>query len=324
MTTGTEQTESRKDNRTLIYGILVAALLGTWGYIIYDKNKTSEKVSTLSSQNTMVTTERDEVRELYNSSLSRLDSLMGENQNLADSVTGRNTEVSKLKGEIRKILANKNATSADLARARKMINELNGKVETLAAEVEKLKGENQELTTTNERITVEKQQVEQNLSLTTAQKDSINNALTETRDIASTLKVSNISITPINDKGNGKEKETTNAKKVDKLRIAFDLDQNRLAPTGEKELYVAITAPDGTPVSVPASGSGNFTTREEGEKFFTSKVSIQYDNAKKVPVSFDFRQDKPFQTGNYKIEVYHNGFKIGEGVRSLKKGGLFG
>lgn len=324
MTTGTEQTESRKDNRTLIYGILVAALLGTWGYIIYDKNKTSEKVSTLSSQNTMVTTERDEVRELYNSSLSRLDSLMGENQNLADSVTGRNTEVAKLKTEIRKILANKNATSADLARARKMINELNGKVETLAAEVEKLKGENQELTTTNERITVEKQQVEQNLSLTTAQKDSINNALTETRDIASTLKVSNISITPINDKGNGKEKETTTAKKVDKLRIAFDLDQNRLAPTGEKELYVAITAPDGTPVSVAASGSGNFTTREEGEKFFTSKVSVQYDNAKKVPVSFDFRQDKPFQQGNYKIEVYHNGFKIGEGVRSLKKGGLFG
>jgi hypothetical protein len=31
-----------------------------------------------------------------------------------------------------------------------------------------------------------------------------------------------------------------------------------------------------------------------------------------------------FQTGNYKIEIYQNGFKIAEGVRSLKKGGLFG
>jgi myosin heavy subunit len=324
MTTGTEQTESRKDNRTLIYGILVAALLGTWGYIIYDKNKTSEKVSTLSSQNTMITTERDEVRDLYNSSLSRLDSLMGENQNLADSVEGRNSEVTKMKAEIRKILANKNATAADLSRARKMINELNSKVETLAAEVDKLKGENQELTTTNEKITVEKQQVEQTLTQTTAQKDSINSALTETRDIASTLKVSNISITPINEKSGGKEKETTTAKKVDKLRIGFDLDQNRLAPAGEKELYVSITAPDGTPISIAGNGSGNFTTREEGEKFFTSKVTVQYENTRKVPVSFDFKQDKPFQTGDYKIEVYHNGFKIGEGVRSLKKGGLFG
>lgn len=323
MTTGTEQTE-KKDNRTLIYGILVAALLGTWGYIIYDKNKTSEKMGTLSSQNTMITTERDEVRELYNSSLTRLDSLMGENQNLADSIEGRNSEVAKMKNEIRKILANKNATSADLARARKMINELNDKVSTLAAQVEQLQGENQELTTTNERITLEKQQVEENLSLTAAQKDSIANALDETRNIASTLRVSNINISPINDKGDGKEKETSTAKKVDKLRISFDLDQNRLAPAGEKELYVSITAPDGTPITIPSNGSGTFTTREEGEKFFTSKVNVQYENTRKIPVSFDWSQDKQFQTGAYRIEIYHNGFKIGEGVRNLKKGGLFG
>jgi hypothetical protein len=115
MITGTESKENRKDNRTLIYGILVAALLCTWGYIIYDKNKTSQQVSTLSSQNTMITSERDEVRELYNSSLSRLDSLMGENQNLVDSVEGRNTEVGKLKTQIRKILSDKNATAADLS-----------------------------------------------------------------------------------------------------------------------------------------------------------------------------------------------------------------
>jgi hypothetical protein len=41
-------------------------------------------------------------------------------------------------------------------------------------------------------------------------------------------------------------------------------------------------------------------------------------------VSFDWKADKNFQSGDYKIEIYHNGFKIGEGVRSLKKGGIFG
>lgn len=323
MSTGLQQpTENKKDNRTLIYGLLVAALLGTWGYIIYDKNKTGEQLTTLASQNTLITSEKDQVRELYNSSLTRLDSLMGENQNLADSIEGRNTEVGKLKAEIRKILGDKNATSADLARARKMISELNGRIETLAAEVDKLKGENEVLVVTNQRITEEKQAVEQTLTTTAYEKDSIARSLSDTRDVASTLHVSNIAIIPINEKGN-KEKETTTAKRVDKLRINFDLDQNRLAATGEKELYVAITAPDGTPVSIPSNGSGNFTTREEGEKFFTSKVSVQYESGKKVPVSFDWRQDKPFQKGDYKIEVYHNGFKIGEGVRTLKKGGLF-
>lgn len=316
-------TETKKDNRTLIYGVLVALLLGTWGYIIYDKSKTSEQITTLSSQNTLITTEKDQVRELYNSSLSRLDSLMGENQNLSDSVEGRNTEVGKLKAEIRKILNDKNASAADLSRARKMIKDLNGRIETLAAEVDRLKGENETLVTTNQQITVEKQAVEQTLSLTAHEKDSIAKSLSDTKDVASTLHVSNIAIIPINEKGGGKEKETTTAKRVDKLRINFDLDQNRLADPGEKELYVSITAPDGTPVSIASSGSGNFTTREEGEKFFTSKVNVQYEAGKKVPVSFDFRQDKPFQKGDYKIEVYHNGFKIGEGIRSLKKGGLF-
>jgi hypothetical protein len=44
----------------------------------------------------------------------------------------------------------------------------------------------------------------------------------------------------------------------------------------------------------------------------------------KQPVTVEWSQNSQFQTGNYKIEIYNNGFKIGEGTRSLKKGGLFG
>jgi regulator of replication initiation timing len=319
----TPQPEKQKINPTLIYGILVAALLGTWGYILYDKSKTKEQVTALTNQNATVTSEKDEVRELYNASLSRLDSLMGENQTLNQTLSGTNQEISNLKNEIRKIVSNKNASAADLARARKMIGELNGRIENLAAEVDKLKGENEQLVNSNQKISAEKQQVEQSLAATTTEKEAIKKSLDETSDIASTLHASNINITPINERGGGKEKTTTTAKKVDKLRISFDLDPNKLAPTGEKELFVAITAPDGKAVAIPGGGSANFTTREDGEKFFSTKVGVQYDNLRRIPVSFDWRQDKDYQTGNYKIEVYHNGFKIGEAVRNLKKGGLF-
>ncbi len=313
----TTGTETRKDNRTLIYGLLIAALLGTWGFIIYDKSKTNEEVKTLSSQNTLITTERDEVRGLYNSSLSRLDSLMGENQNLTDSVQSRSGEVSRLKSEIRTILANKNATAADLNKARTMIAQLNSRIETLATEVDRLKGENDVLVTTNQQITQEKEAAVQNLNASNTAKDSISRALSDTRDIASTLKASNINILALKERGS-KEKETSSAKRADKLRITFDLDQNRLAQAGDKELFISISAPDGKPVSLESAGSGNFTTREEGEKFFTSKVTVQYENSRKIPVSFDFQQGSAFQKGDYKIEIYHNGFKIGEGTRKLK------
>ncbi|TAD83923.1 MAG: hypothetical protein EAY75_14105 [Bacteroidetes bacterium] len=318
-----QPSRQQKVNPTLIYGILVAALLGTWGYILYDKSKTKEQVTALTTQNATITTEKDEVSELYNASLSRLDSLMGENQTLNQTIEADSKAIAALKNEINKIVSNKNATAADLARARKMIADLNGRIETLASEVEKLKGENEQLVNSNQKISSEKQQVEQTLAATVAEKEAVKKSLEETNDIASTLHASNFNITPINEKGGGKEKATTTAKKVDKLRISFDLDPNKLAPSGQKELFVAIIAPDGKPVAIPGSGSASFTTREDGEKFYSTKIGVQYDNLRRIPVSFDWRQDKDYQTGNYKIEVYHNGFRIGEATRNLKKGGIF-
>ena len=85
-----------------------------------------------------------------------------------------------------------------------------------------------------------------------------------------------------------------------------------------------MTGPDGKPIAVEALGSGIFNTREDGEKTFTQKVQINYTQGQRQTVSFDWKQNTPFQIGNYKIEVYHNGFKIGEGVKEFKKSGLFG
>ena len=72
-----------------------------------------------------------------------------------------------------------------------------------------------------------------------------------------------------------------------------------------------------------ALGSATLTTRTDGDKAFTAKVPVEYEQGTRKAVQFPIRQ-ADFQTGDYKIEIYHNGFKIGEGVRTLKKGGLFG
>ena len=75
--------------------------------------------------------------------------------------------------------------------------------------------------------------------------------------------------------------------------------------------------------SVPALGSGTFTTRDEGDKVYTAKVPVDFESGKTKAVQFDPKQNSKLSRGNYKIETYHNGFKIGEGTRELKKGGLF-
>jgi len=314
------QPEPRRDSRKLIYGILIAALVGTWGYIVYDKSKSKETITQLQTQYSNVDSARNVVQQEYNEALARMDSLTGSNTKLQGELAQRKTEIDKLRSDIKHELSKKNA---DLSKARSMIAELNGKINDLLTQVEQLKAQNQQLTASNQQLTTErdtlvsqKQVVEQNLAATQHAKDSV-------ADIGSTLHASNINITGINLKGGGKEKETTTAKRVDVFRISFDLDENRLSPSGSKELYVCVVGPDGKPITMP-SNSGTFQNREEGEKVFTNKVDVQYESGKRTPVSFDWKPEAgKYQTGNYKVEIYQNGFKIGEGTKSLKKGGLF-
>jgi hypothetical protein len=126
----------------------------------------------------------------------------------------------------------------------------------------------------------------------------------------------------VNEKKSGKEKTTSTAKRVDKLVVSFDVE-NRIARSGPADMYITVTAPNGQVISDGTLGSGTLTTRTEGDKPYTTKVSTEYEQGTRKPLSFPIRQTD-FQTGNYKIEIYHNGFKIGEGIRTLKKGGLFG
>lgn len=310
-----------KDNRKLIYGILIAALVATWGYIIYDKNQSGKKIDQLTMQYTAADSSRNAVESEYNEALSRMDSLTGSNAKLSGELAERKTEIDDLKSRIKSELGKKNA---DLTKARSMIKELNGKITDLLAEVEQLKQENQtltvantDLTTQRDTLTAQKTRVEQNLTETEAAKAHV-------EDVGSTLHASNINIAAINIKGSGKEKTTSTAKKADVFRISFDLDENRIAPSGDKELYVCVTGPDGHPITVPTNGSGSFTTREEGEKVFTNKMNVQYEQGKRMPVSFDWKPESgKYQTGSYKIEIYQNGYKIGQGTKELKKGGLF-
>lgn len=303
--------------KNIAIGVLAAGLLGTWGYFLYNKNQADEKIQVSQTQATTATTARDSVQFLYNDALGRLDSITGSNNNLQGQLSDRQSDITKLKQQINGILSNRNATKAELAHARTLITTLNDKIGNLEQEVARLTGENQELASTNTHLTAEKQTLETNLQTTTSEKEE----LAKTVDVASTFSASNIQIKAVNEKKNGKEKETTTAKRVDKLVISFDVE-NRVARTGPADLYVIVTAPNGQVVNDPNLGSGTLTTRSDGDKQFTSKVTSEYEQGTRKNIQIPLHQSG-FQTGDYRIEIYQNGFKIAEGVRSLKKGGLF-
>jgi peptidoglycan hydrolase CwlO-like protein len=308
----------RKDYRGLIIGLLAVGLLGTWGYLLWNNNAQEQVNTTNQQQIAKVTDEKSDLQTNFDATLVRLDSISGNNNELQSKLSERNNDIEKLKVEIRSILNKRNATAAELTRAKSLINQLNEKLNGLEEEVAKLTQENQTLTTERTVLTQEKEQLTTDLQTTNVAKQELEKKV----DVASTLNASNIAITPVNEV-RGKEKVTSTAKRVDKLVISFDVD-NRIAQAGQTDVFVCITSPDGNPVSVAALGSGTFTTRDEGDKVYTAKVPVEIEAGKRKPVQFAWKQNSDFQRGDYKITIYHNGFKIGEGTRQLKKGGLFG
>lgn len=314
-----QQEPPKKDSKNLIIALLAVGILGTWGYFLWDKNKSDKSMAKLQSEYITVDSTKNELEKSYNAALGRLDSLTGYNNELEGKLNDRNSEIKNLRGRIDGIMKKQRLTEAEKREAETLIKELNEKINGLEQEVARLTAENTQL---NTDLSSEKQKTTQlstDLQTTTTAKQELEKKV----DVASTLNASAISITPVNERKNGKEKVTSTAKRVDKLVIAFDVD-NRIATSGNTDVYVCITAPDGTPVAVEALGSGKFQTREEGEKLFTAKVPVEFEAGKKKHIEFAWKQNSDFQRGNYKIEVYHNGFKIGEGVRELKKGGIFG
>lgn len=308
----------KNDYRTILTGGLLVALLGTWGYIIWDKNKTNQKTQELTTQVSTSDSAKNEIQRELNDATMRLDMLKTTNARADSLIKTKDKDIDDLKIKIQTVLNNKNATATQLAEARAMIAQLKSNIDTYTAEIQKLQGEKVKLTEEKRAVTEERDVVTKNY-------DSAKTVLKQKEDVidvGSTLHAFNFNIVGLHERGN-KEKETTTARRVDKLRITFDLE-NRIAPSGSKEIFVCISAPDGSPVAVEALGSGKFVTRDGVEKLFTKKVQINYNQGEKQSVTVEWKQNSDFQTGNYTIEVYHNGFKIGEGVRNFKKGGLFG
>ena len=305
---GQTDQNSQKNKNTIII-LLSIALVASWGYMLWSKTKTDQTISTQAAQITTLDADKASIQQEFDNALTRLDSLSGANTVLQEQLTEEQKVIETKKAEIRKILKEKNVTKADLAKAKTMVSDLNDKIANLEAEVARLTGENKDLTAANTTLKGEKADLQNSLGRSKEE----NEALQRTVDIGSTFSASSISIVSVDEKRNGREKSTSNAKKVDKLVVSFDVE-NRIAESGPADMYLIVTGPDGKVVS--AEGN-TLTTREDGNKSFTARIPVNYTKGTRQTVQFPIRGGS-YKTGTYKLEIYHNGFKIGESTRALK------
>lgn len=301
--------ESSNNNGKIIIGILLVALVGSW---IYFSTSKTEIVNNYTTQLNTADSTKNAINAEFIAASAKVDSLTAQNGQLQGDLLEKSQNLQKLKSDIGALLTKKNATDKELEEAKSLIATLNSKVAELFTDLSKAQEENKQLNAKNQDLTNQNSTLSTNLNTTTKEKDRL-------QDIGSTLHASTFSIQALRIKDDGTEKATNSAKRANTIRVSFQIDKNRITPSGPQDLYICITAPDGK-----AFGEGGtITTREDGNKIFSNKIAVQYEQNAVLPVSYDVKNAAKFIEGEYKIEVYNNGFKIGEGKTSLRKGGLF-
>jgi predicted nucleic acid-binding Zn-ribbon protein len=301
--------ETSGNSSKILIGILAIALIASW---IYFSTSKTEIVTNYTTQIANLDSTKNVIQSEFIAASAKVDSLNQANTQLQGDLATKSNDIQQLKTSISAILKKKDITEKELATAKSLITDLNSKVTGLVTDLAKAQEENKQLNEKNQDLTNQNTTLATNLNNTNKEKERL-------QDLGSTLHASSFSLVSLRVKEDGSEKVTKSAKKANTIRLSFQIDKNKITPSGLQDLYICIVTPDGKYVA----DGGSFPTREDGVKVFSNKLTVQYEQNAILPVSFDIKQSNKFIEGDYKIQVYHNGFKIGEGKTTFQKGGWF-
>lgn len=309
--TDNQPEKPKNKNNSTIMITLIVLLLGSISFNIYQSIDKKSAVELVNIDLKDEKKAKEELQEQLND-LSAEFEITKKDLTIRDSVLSkRDAEIFDKQREIQNLLNKKQLNESELKKAKRMINSLNGEIARFKEEIKILQAKNDSLVIVNTTIYNEKEDVSGQLAV---EKEKL---VEKDKNVRSTFSISNYKLTGLKVKNSGKEIETDRAKRIDKIRVSFDLDTNNYAETGTKEIYIAIYKPDGKLGKFKDASPGEIETWSLGNVQYSDKVKFFYTKGTQQNISFDW-QDYDFPKGTYQIDVYQNGFKIGQKTLDLR------
>ncbi len=226
--------------------------------------------------------------------------------------------------DLDKQLTTLNATIAELkktknldASKRKQLEQL---VASLRAEISKqdeqianLKAENDSLTTDVSNLTKEKSKLGDSLNNVALKKSDLEGKL----KFASILKADQFKITVLKENGKEIEDEDYKASKINRVKITFKLVDNKAAKQESKDFFMRLITPNGDAFSDATNGGGSTTLTDGTVINYTMKQTLNFDNSGQSLAFITFAGMK-YVPGEYKTEIFCDGFKIGSGTFKVR------
>lgn len=308
--------EQKQDRKTLLWAALAVLLLLNLVlvYFIYHEKQES------SLKDNIITAKTEEVlftKTKLDSISAQLDLKISEIQRLGGSVDSLVALKAQLEKDKREL---KNVNSFTAANYEKKIKSYEAVLNQKDHEIAQLKQELGIVTSKNEELNQQLTGLEEEKSKLADSVNSYSAANKELADkvtLASALRAENLTINAVSSKGKERDGGKYKAKRIDKLRVNFKLGDNAVAKQNEKDIYLRILDPEGAVLSDMATGSGSFVYNGK-ETIYSSKQIVQFNNTGQSVDIYYGRGGISMKEGKYAIEVYCEGFKIGQGDFTVK------
>ncbi len=291
----------QKNNIKILVGIIIALIvaMAVIGYLLFDK--TSENADL----NQEIVLSKQQLEDEYENLTMQYEGfkINIKNDSLLDRLTNEQTKVQNLLNELKTVKATNKQEIArlnnELASLRKILRSYIVQIDSLNRANERLKQENKEITT-------KYQASQQNLKQVSQQRES----LTEKVTLASKLDAVAISVQGTNSKGKVQKK----INKIEQLVINFSISKNITAEPGERTIYVRIMKPDD---DVLTKSRSNTFPYESGEINYSIKRIIEY-GGDEIPVTLYWNVEEYLMPGNYRVDIFADGNRIGSKAFSLE------
>lgn len=231
-------------------------------------------------------------------------------------------EISKLGGDIESLQKAKAEVEATLKKNKawsaKNIKELKGRVEGYEKllkmkdeELENLKSLNTALYSENTDLKSQQNRLSDSLGRLTKRRDELADKVA----IASRLRAENIRVVALN--SSNKERESPfRGRQIEKLKVSFNLAENKVAPIEGKKIMFRIVDETGQIIFDLSKGSGTFMM-DGKEEWYTGAQEILFDNTRQE-LAFTYARGSEYPAGNYTIEVFADFYKIGAAQFSVR------
>lgn len=198
--------------------------------------------------------------------------------------------------EIKKLLD----SQWDYNRIKKKVSDLQAISQNYVRQLDSLYVVNQELVAENERIREQVQEERKQNRNLQRQKEELTNKV----NMATVLRIYNLTADAVRFKGGSHETETDKAGRTERIRVMFTIGQNDLIEPGSKCFYLRIADPT---KNIITKGMGDeYAFMYQGDLLqYTEKVVVTYENKEKDVCAYYIKPaGKEMQAGYYFVDIY--------------------